>query len=74
MIDGNEFEITIGIFDYLCKEIRRAISEKSQLPVEHGVGVYTDEFCETVLKTHPLKSTEERMEIASCFLRSLKVG
>lgn len=65
MEEEKNFKYIVGIFDVITKEIRRNIKKDGQnLDVPLGVGVYTDEFCENTLFTHPAKTLEHRMQIA----------
>ncbi len=66
MSKDNSSNIITGIFDFIVKDIRKAIKEtrmKNDKPV--GVGVYTTEYCEENFFTKPYKSLEHRKEIAS---------
>ena len=66
-LNKKEFGYTIGIFDIICKDIRKKIKEQAQKDEAYGLGVYTDRYCENELMTLPMKTTEDRMEIAKCF-------
>lgn len=59
-----EYEVVIGIFDTITKDIRKSVLENSKESKILGVGVYTDEYCESTFFSSPLKSTEHRMQIA----------
>lgn len=61
------FSYTIGIYDVVCRDIRMKIQEEAKKEGPYGIGVFTDRYCEQELMTRPMKSLEERMEIAKCF-------
>lgn len=58
------YKIVVGIFDTITKDIRDSIKTNCENSKPLGVGVYTDECCETSLYTHPLKPTIHRLQIA----------
>ena len=66
-LNKKEFDYTIGIFDVICRDIRKKIKEQTQSEGVYGLGVYTDRYCENELMTLPMKTTEERMNIARYF-------
>lgn len=59
-----DYKLIIGIFDTISKEIRNRVLNKSEEGKPLGVGVYTDECCDTKLYTYPMKSLDHRMQIA----------
>lgn len=59
-----EFHTTVGVFDVLSRSIRKKVKEEAKKEGHFGIGVLTDDYCEITLSTRPLKSTDERMEIA----------
>lgn len=63
MESKKEFDYTVGIFDLICRTIRKKVQEGAKKNITYGVGVYTDEFCELELMTYPMKNVEERMKI-----------
>lgn len=65
--NSKDFSYTVGIFDVICRQIRKKIEEESTKDGPYGIGVYTDEFCEEELMTKPMKKFDERAEIAKCF-------
>lgn len=65
--NSKDFSYTVGMYDVVCKAIRKKITEEAEKEGVYGIGVYTNEFCEQELMTCPMKSLEERMEIARCF-------
>lgn len=62
--EEEEFHYTIGIYDTICKFIRKKTREKAAENGAYGIGVMTDEMCEQKYMTHPLKDIEQRMAIA----------
>ena len=67
MEEKKEFEYTLGIFDVICRAIRKKVQEGARKESSYGLGVYTDEFCENELLTLPMKNFEERKKIAQSF-------
>ena len=65
MDEQNEYTIVMGIFDVITKSIRTAISKAKENDKPLGIGVYTTEYCDKVLFTHPMMSDEHRMQIVS---------
>lgn len=59
-----KYNTVIGIFDTITKDIRDNILKYSEGDKPLGVGVYTDNCCDTKLYTHPMKSLEHRRQIA----------
>lgn len=59
-----EYNVITGIFDIITKGIRRSVLEKSNGGKPLGIGVYTDEYCETTNFSRPMKPVEHRIEIA----------
>lgn len=65
MIKDEKDYITVwGIFDTISKEVRNSISKCAESGKTLGIGVYSDECCDTKLFTHPDKPLEHRMQIA----------
>lgn len=62
-----DFNYNVGIYDVVCRYIRKKVEEEAGKKGAYGVGVYTDRFCEEELMTKPMKNLDERMEIAKCF-------
>lgn len=63
--EKKDYNYIVGIFDVMTKEIRNKISKKAEQKKPLGIGVYSDECCNTKLFTHPMKSENHRMDIAS---------
>ena len=59
-----EFHATCGVYDVLSKDIRTKTQQEGDKQGYYGIGILTDEYCEDTLSTIPLKSVDERMEIA----------
>lgn len=59
-----DYIVITGIFDIITKGIRKSVLEKSKDGKPLGVGVYTDEYCESTNFSRPMKSVEHRMDIA----------
>lgn len=66
-VEGKDFEYTLGIFDVVGRAIRKKVIEEALKDGIYGIGVYTDRYCEEELMTRPMKTIEERIEIAKCF-------
>lgn len=65
--ESSKFKYSVGIFDVICRTIRKKVQEESKKGTAYGIGVYTNEYCMRELMTSPMKSTEERMQIAKSF-------
>ena len=65
--ESKDFNYTVGIFDVICRAIRKRVEEGAKDGKTYGIGVYTDEYCKQELMTNVMKSTEERMQIAKSF-------
>lgn len=62
-----DFNYTVGIYDVICRYIRKKVEDEAGKKGTYGIGVYTDRFCEEELMTRPMKRLDERMKIAKCF-------
>lgn len=60
---NKDYNVITGIFDVITKGIRQRVLEKSQDGKPLGVGVYTDDYCEAINFSRPMKPVEHRIEI-----------
>ena len=44
-----DFNYTVGIYDVICRYIRKKVEDEAGKKGTYGIGVYTDRFCEEEL-------------------------
>ena len=59
-----EYNYNVGLYDLICRYIREKTLEGAEKVEYYGIGVFTDRYCEETLMSRPMKTLEQRMEIA----------
>ena len=64
MENNRKINFSIGIFDQISENIKKKIKKESENCELYGIGLYTDEFIIKKYKTYPVKTIQERMQLA----------
>ena len=64
MENNRKINFSIGIFDQISENIKIKIKKESENCELYGIGLYTDEFIIKKYKTYPVKTIQERMQLA----------